>query len=406
MNCRLCHSDNVRNIIHLGKTPIANGYLENLDDSYPTYDLILIACEDCEFFQTSVTIPRNEIFSASYSYLSSVSSSWKYHLEDLASEIRFLNSNLIVDDTEKSLVVEIGVNDGGCLEFLSKDEFNRIGIEPALIPAQIAKSKGIEIENDFFGLLKAEEIVKKHGKANIIVANNVIGHVPDLYDFFSGICELLKHSGIIIIEIPSLEILFYRNQYDTIYHEHYSYFTLNSFLKLCKVFNLKLVKFDLIETHGGSFRFYVSFNDEYDYFSSQVLLPKEMLDFKISRIMSWQDKLDESKDFFFTWYSKNRSKRICGYGAAAKANTFMNFIGITNSHIDGIFDASNSKQGKFMPGSHIPILDVGDLEIVNPDILIIFVWNIKNEIIYFLSEHTKWHGTVVFFHPFFEEIEI
>ena len=396
--CRFCNSASMKVFLSLGKTPLANSYLtgETLDRAEPFYPLDLFLCENCFLVQLSEFEKAENIFSV-YAYFSSYSSSWLDHARNYAdSMIRRFGLD------GKSLVVELGSNDGYLLQFFRQRNIPVLGIEPAGNIAMIAQEKGIETQVAFFGSAFAEGLAKEGKRPDLIVGNNILAHVPDLNDFVSGMKKLLGEKGIITMEFPHLLKLIRENQFDTIYHEHFSYF---SFLTVVKVFEshgLDIFDVEEISTHGGSLRIYAKHSENKSIpisDSIQGLIAREIESGlnKVDTYFSFAERVKNIKagilDFLFT--ARRDRKTVVGYGAPAKGNTLLNYCGIKPDLINYTVDLNPYKQNKFLPGSRIPIFSPDKIRDTKPDFVFILPWNIKDEIIEQIDYVKEWGGKFV-----------
>jgi hypothetical protein len=304
--------------------------------------------------------------------------------------------------TANSRVVEIASNDGYLLQYFIKKKIPCLGVEPAENVADIAIKKGIPTEKAFFGAAFAKELAKKNGNANLILANNVLAHVPDINDFVLGLKLLLSEDGVITIEFPHLLKLIQENQFDTIYHEHFSYLSLYCVEKIFSNYGLKIFDIDEISTHGGSLRIYVTHVDSiFHPISSSVSKIRDSEDKalfnKISGYLGFEAKVNKVKRDLLTFLNKVKQdgKSVVGYGAAAKGNTLLNYCGIRSDYLDYIVDLSPHKQGLYMPGSHLPIYGPEKIAITKPDYVLILPWNISSEIISQNTHIQSWGGKFV-----------
>ena len=403
MKCRFCNKELTHKFIDLGVSPPSNAYLkyEDLHKKEKTYPLKVMVCNSCWLVQTEDFVGADEIFSKDYAYFSSYSSTWLDHSEEYS---KMIINRLSLG--ESSNVVEIASNDGYLLQYFKKRNIHCYGVEPTHSTAEFARQKGIPVVEDFFSRNLAEKLSKNKGMADLIIANNVLAHVPDINDFILGFSVLLKPSGTATFEFPHLLNLVNKKQFDTIYHEHYSYLSLMALDIIFKSHGMLVYDVDEISTHGGSLRLYVQkldtgLNQVRE--SVQRVLNKEKqakMD-TISFYEEFQLEAEKIKYNFLNFLAsaKNDKKKVAAYGAAAKGNTIMNFSGIDKSLISCIADRSKSKQGKYMPGSKIPIVNESELLDYMPDYVVIFPWNIKNEIIAQLSCIRGWGGKFVIVQP-------
>jgi 2-polyprenyl-3-methyl-5-hydroxy-6-metoxy-1,4-benzoquinol methylase len=381
MKCRFCKTKLVNKLIDLGKAPLVNAFLKknNLNKKENFYPLSLMFCNKCCLVQTRENISPKTIFKKNYPYFTSTSKSFLQHAKKFSKKIiKLLNLN------KDSTVVEIACNDGYLLKNFVARKIRCLGIEPSLSVAKVAKKKKIKVVTKFFSN-SLSMVISKNYKSDLIIANNVYAHIPDVIDFTKGLKNLLKPCGTIVIEFQYVISLIKRYQFDTIYHEHYSYYSLTSVNNILKSQNLKIYNIDKINTHGGSLRIYVCHNNYLKEVNKKVkqILKEERnivnspkfyknLNFKVNKIK--EDLLE------FLIKLKNENQKVCAYGAAAKGNTLLNFCKINSDLIYCIFDNSKSKQGMFMPGSHIPVLSSKSIKKIKPDYILILPWNIREEI--------------------------
>jgi hypothetical protein len=383
MKCRGCYSDKTRLLLDLGHSPISNEFLDShqLQDAEAHYPLKVHVCDFCGMVQIPEVTRKETLFSDNYVYFSSFSSSWLEHSKEYAAKM--ISEYEITND---DLVLEIASNDGYLLQYFKSLGIRVLGVEPAKSVADVAVSKGIETISDFFGkdlalTLRAEGILPK-----LIVANNVLAHVPDIQDFIEGVSILLDGQGFATFEFPHLSNLMEHNQFDTVYHEHYSYLSIEALKPIFASHNFDIFHVESLKTHGGSLRLFVAPHN------SQVIRANEIQELEL-RELEWSPRnsknaedlrfnaLKTKLDFLFELLAlKKLGLNVVGYGAAAKGNTLLNYCGIDSDLISYIVDRNPVKQGKFLPGSHIPVVPESQLEINPPDVVIIFPWNLKDEI--------------------------
>ena len=397
MSCRYCESKTI-SLLDLGYSPPSNQYISNTIDIEHYYPLVLSSCINCGLLQTTANLDSDLLFDDDYSYFSSYSSTWISHCEKLVEEI---NKNFKSDN-----VVEVASNDGYLLEILKNNNINSYGIEPTKSTAAVAIKKGLDVINDFLTLGLAKKLLKERGAVDVLIANNVLAHVPDLKDFIKSIYTLLNTNGVAIIEFPYAKNLVDENQFDTIYHEHYSYFTLST-LKF--IFNEnKLEIFDVmnINTHGGSLRIYVKKVTNNLSISNRV---SEMLKYEgLLKINSADYFLELQKTAFdakikllnFLLNCKLNNKKVIGYGAAAKGNTMLNYCGIKKDFLEFVVDKNPHKIGKLLPGSQIPIKEESQIKVFQPDYILILPWNIMDEVIDQLYYVKEWGAKFVVAIPY------
>ena len=395
MNCRHCSTKLTHPFIDLGSSPPSNAYLSDkaMKTSEKWYPLKVFVCNYCWLVQTEDFVGVNEMFSEEYAYYSSYSSSWLNHAKDYTKQMidRFnLNSN--------SNVIEVAANDGYLLQYVKNKGIPCYGIEPTNGTATAARKKSIEIVEEFLGEELAIELSNQKKQADLMVANNVLAHVPNINDFVKGFSILLKLDGVATFEFPYLVNLIEKNQFDTIYHEHYSYLSLSTVKTIFEFNGLKIFDVELLKTHGGSLRVFAERSDrEQKRTESQIvkkLLKNEsssgyLTKDRYSRVQLNAEKA-KNELLEFLLLKKKQVKSIFAYGAAAKGNTFINFAGIRSDLINAVADSNPQKQGKFMPGSRIPIISEKVLASQKPDYVIILPWNLSDEITNNLSYMTKW----------------
>lgn len=384
--------------VSLGSAPLSNAYIkkEQLARKEPLYPLDVYVCDNCLLVQLPEFESPENIFS-DYAYFSSCSETWMRHCEEYADKM-FKDYGI----NKKSRIVEIASNDGCLLQYFMRKGANVLGIEPAVNVAETARKKNVPTETAFFGARTAKRLACEGKTADLLIGNNVLAHVPDLNDFVQGLSILLNPNGMITMEFPHLARLIEGRQFDTIYHEHFSYF---SFLTAEKVFfSHSLVIFDVEElpTHGGSLRIYVKHkNDGTKPISERVhkMLDKETKSgyADITNYFAFDEKVKKARCELLSFLGKIRydGKTIVGYGAAAKGNTMLNYCGIKNDLIDYVADISPHKQGRFMPGSRIPIVSPDRIRQTKPDYILILPWNIKEEIMRQLSYVRDWGGSFI-----------
>jgi SAM-dependent methyltransferase len=374
-------------------SPLSNAYLsrEDLRKMEPFYPLHALVCERCFLVQLEeVESPKN-IFS-SYAYFSSYSDSWLDHVRRYVEETtkRFALS-------AKSLVIEIASNDGYLLQYFKANGVPVLGIEPAQNVAEVAREKGISTLTKFFGAGVARELSTGGQSADLIVANNVLAHVPDLNDFVDGLNVLLKPHGIITVEVPHLVRLIEGRQFDTIYHEHFSYFSLLALDGVFRKHGLTVFDVDQLSTHGGSLRLYIRHSGEGESAagkpSQERLCRVRDLEsaagmYSLKAYLDFEEKVRKTKRGLLEFLidAKGRGKSVAAYGAPAKGNTLLNYCGVGKDFIEYTVDISPHKQGLFLPGTHIPILHPDELRRTKPDYVLILPWNLREEILEQLAD--------------------
>lgn len=384
MRCRNCASSVPLQLIDLGYAPPSNAYLseENLNQPEIFLPLRVKVCTRCWLVQTEDFLERDSLFRPDYAYFSSTSQSWNSHARSFF-EMAFAEFRL----GPKSFVVELASNDGYLLKHFVEAGIPSLGIEPAQDVALHAESLGVETLRDFFGENLAAKVVAEFREADLIVANNVYAHVPDINDFTRGIKKLLAPNGTVTMEFPHLLNIVSDCQFDTLYHEHYSYLSLGTVVRIFRSAGLRVLRVEKLDTHGGSLRIYgCHADDRRDSDESLLQVVDEELRFGLEASSTYerfeQRALKLRNDFTkFLIERHELGQLVVGYGAAAKGNTLLNFAGIKKDLIAATFDAAPSKQGKFLPGSHIPILEPSLIPAVNPDVVVVFAWNIAQEIV-------------------------
>ncbi|MFA5216256.1 methyltransferase domain-containing protein [Sulfuricurvum sp.] len=401
MKCRFCSHEVHHEFIDLLNAPPSNAYLtfDQLDEPEIFYPLNVLVCEQCFLVQVDEYKKSDEIFDADYAYFSSMSSSWVEHAKnyvEMITEKQKLSSH--------SHVIEIASNDGYLLQFFYSKNIPCLGVEPTKSTADVARAKGINVIEDFFG----ETLAGTLQKADVILGNNVLAHVPNINDFVKGLKVALKHDGVITMEFPHLLNLIEKSQFDTIYHEHFSYLSLMTTMAVFKAHGLQIYDVEELVTHGGSLRIYATHieNDIAITTNVKTVLEKEAsanLD-TLEGYKGFQEKANKIKyDFLnFLLHAKAQNKKVIGYGAAAKGNTLLNYCGVKNDLIDFVVDKAPLKVGKYLPGSHIPIVMEENIKEAKPDFVIIFPWNIQDEIMKQLSYIREWNGQFVVAIPHLE----
>jgi SAM-dependent methyltransferase len=409
MKCRHCASELHLQFLDLGSTPPSNAYLSEalLREPEVWYPLRLLVCETCWLVQTEDHADREALFTDDYAYFSSFSTSWLAHAQNYVLEMaaRF-------DLNDSSCVVEIAANDGYLLQYLKVAGIPCYGVEPTAGTAAVARTKGIEIVEAFFGLMLANELLAAGRQADLIVANNVLAHVPDINDFVAGFALLLKPNGVVTFEFPHLLRMVQHNQFDTAYHEHYSYLSLTSVERIFGSNGLKVFDVQELTTHGGSLRVFAQRSDCGSYPDSPALVALRRIEMdagvKTAAFYGgFQAKAEKIKDdlIVFLIECKRHGVKVGAYGAAAKGNTLLNFAGVRTDLVPYVVDRNPAKQGKFMPGSRIPIVDESHLKRHKPDRILILPWNLHLEVMQQLEYSKDWLGKLVVAVPTFCVIE-
>jgi len=398
MNCRGCGAALNLPLIDLGTAPPSNAYLraEQLAQAEAWLPLKVGVCQQCWLVQTEDYTRADALFDADYAYFSSYSSSWLAHarqyVEDMSARFT-LGSD--------SRVVEIAANDGYLLQYVAARGIPCLGVEPTRSTAQAARGKGLEIREVFFGEQSARQLVQEGWGADLMAANNVLAHVPDINDFLRGFATLLKPSGVATFEFPHLLSLMAEHQFDTLYHEHYSYLSLTAVDILCRRNGLEIFDVQELPTHGGSLRVFVQRAG-----GPQALLPA------VGQLLEVESKVGvTSADFYstlapaaerikhqllrFLLQARAEGKRVVGYGAAAKGNTLLNYAGVRADLLAWVADANPHKQGKFLPGSRIPVVAPERLAIEQPDYVLVLPWNLLKEVSEQQALVREWGGRFV-----------
>ncbi|WP_022662589.1 class I SAM-dependent methyltransferase [Paucidesulfovibrio longus] len=394
MNCRFCNTPLSHQFIDLVGSPPSNSFLssEQLNEPETYYPLKLFVCRECHLVQIDEYKKSDDIFSSEYIYYSSYSTSWLRHAEQYVEMIARR-----LDLGPQSLVMEIASNDGYLLQYVAARGIPCLGVEPAVETSEVARSKGIEVLNEFFGKTLAARLSGQGRQADLIVGNNVLAHVPDINDFVAGLAEALKPGGTVTMEFPHLMRLVSENQFDTIYHEHFSYLSFHTVQRIFAAHGLKVYDVEELPTHGGSLRVYAGHAEN----AAQPVGPgvSQMLESERAAGMmemdyyeGFQAKADKVKHDLLEFLIDARrcGKKVAAYGAAAKGNTLLNYCGVKTDLVSFVVDRSPHKQGKFLPGCHIPVVGEDVLQTEQPDIVLILPWNIKDEIIEQLAYCKKW----------------
>lgn len=384
MNCRHCSEELEYTFLDLGYSPPSNAYLElqDLKKAEAYYPLKVKVCSNCWLVQTEDYTNADELFNDEYAYFSSTSTGWLTHAEEYSKKM-ISELNL----SSKSHVLEIASNDGYLLRNFVSNDIPCLGIEPTASTADVSESLGIPVLREFFGSDFARKIRSKGKQSDLVIGNNVYAHVPDINDFTLGIKYILKNNGTVTLEFPHLLNLIKKNQFDTIYHEHFSYLSAVAVSRIFHSVGLKIYKIEKIPTHGGSLRIFGTHSDsqiENDGSVAEILNEEEMFGIKsIDTYLCFQERANKVKNDLLEFLidQKKSGKKVAAYGAAAKGNTLLNYAGIKRDLISFVCDASESKQNKFMPGSHLPILKPDQLASHDLDYIIILPWNISDEVL-------------------------
>ncbi len=399
MKCNYCKSKINKVFLNLGKTPPANSLLKQKRNfkNEKKFELIVYVCEKCWLVQTKQVTDKKVFFNDKYPYYSSISKTWLSHCELFVKNvIKKFKLNTF------SNVIEIASNDGYLLQYFKKKKIPCFGIEPTKNTSNMCIRKGIPVIQKFFSFKLSKEIKKK---ADLVICNNVLAHVPNLIDFVKGLESLINDKGIITIEFPHIKNLIEKVQFDTIYHEHYFYFSIICLRKIFDRYNLKIFDVEKIETHGGSLRVYLckKSNSRMVTKKLQNILYEEKkfgLD-KIKTYLKFKNKVInlKQKSLKFINKCKINKKKIHAYGAAAKGITFINYLGIKRRDINYVYDSSKFKINKFLPASHIPIITPKNIQKEKPNYILILPWNLSKEVSLQLKIVKKWKCKFVTFIP-------
>ena len=403
MNCRHCNKHLELILIDLGNAPPSNAYLTKSSLQLPEkwLPLRVLVCKQCWLVQTEDYAGAEELFDAEYAYFSSFSDTWLQHAETFVTEMvrRFeLNTS--------SNVIEIAANDGYLLQYVLKQGIPCLGVEPTASTAAAARGKGITIIEEFFGPQLTDKLVADGKQADLIVANNVLAHVPDINNFVAGFASLLKPHGVATFEFPHLIRLIEHTQFDTIYHEHFSYLSLTAVKRVFDSNGLQIFDVQEIPTHGGSLRVFAQRKDECRHkitaavgmFLTNETNAGVQTEQYYTNFQMRANDIRQNLIKFLT-EAKRQGKSAVAYGAAAKGNTLLNFAGINSDLLSFVVDRNPSKQGKYMPGSHIPIVSEEYILKERPSYVVILPWNLKDEIAKQLGYIREWDGKFITFIP-------
>ena len=383
MKCRHCKQELREKFLDLGVMPPSNAYLskEDLEKPEPKYPLRLLVCTNCWLVQTEDFVGRSDLFTSEYAYFSSTSRSWLAHAAKYCEKV-IPQLGL----GPRSLVVEIASNDGYLLKNILGAGIPCLGIEPTASTAAAAEALGIPVVREFFGESLGQTLAAEGKQADLIIGNNVFAHVPDINDFVQGLKALLKQGGVVTLEFPHLMTLLEHCQFDTVYHEHFSYLSMHTTCRIFENVGLRVWHVEELPTHGGSLRIYGCHKDDPRKTESSIreLNEKEnkqgLQDLMIYKEFQRRaEKIKQDLHGFLT-KQKQAGKKVLGYGAAAKGNTLLNFAEVKTDLLPAVYDAAPSKQHKFMPGSRIPIRPQDEMRKDRPDCILILPWNIAEEI--------------------------
>ena len=396
--CRFCRQNLHFTFVDLGMSPLCESYVnvEQLNMMEPFYPLHVYVCENCFLVQLEEYVDPQNIFTE-YAYFSSYSNDWLKHAENY---VEMATTRFRLD--QSSLVVEVASNDGYLLQYFVARGVPALGIEPARNVAEVALQKGVPTRMEFFGEKTAQLLAAEGQSADLLLGNNVLAQVPDINDFVKGMKILLKPDGVITMEFPHLMRLIAENQFDTIYHEHFSYFSFITAEKIFAAHGLTMFDVEALPTHGGSLRIFARHSEN----ASREVSPRvhELRACEevagITRLDSYGDFTENVKEtkrklLDFLILAKREGKRIAGYGAPGKGNTLLNYCGIRTDFVDFTVDRNPYKQGKFLPGTHIPIYGPEKIKETRPDYLLILPWNFRDEIMAQNAYIHDWGGKFV-----------
>jgi hypothetical protein len=382
VNCRGCGASLSLTFLDLGSSPIANDLItfESLNSPEVCYPLHVMTCERCAFVQLPEVTSRESLFRSDYVYFSSYSSSWLEHSQEYAMKMIELLSL-----SEQDLVIEVASNDGYLLQYFIHGGIQVLGVEPSSGVAQVAVAKDVPTLTDFFGARLAKELATNQ-KPKLMIGNNVLAHVPDIHDFIEGFSLLIADDGVITFEFPHLLSLIRDNQFDTIYHEHYSYLTITALLPIFEKHGLKVIDVEKLSTHGGSIRVYVvpalsprgTSDSVVSVLAEEATLdPREQVVWESLQTRTLRVKIDLLEELI---KCKKNGLAVAAYGAAAKGNTLLNYLGVDSDLVEYVVDLNPHKQSKYLPGSRIPIVGIEHLKENQPDVLLVLPWNLADEI--------------------------
>ncbi|MEW6562284.1 MAG: class I SAM-dependent methyltransferase [Pseudomonadota bacterium] len=395
MHCRHCHNDLKHVFLDLGFAPPSNAYLslDELRKPEVYYPLKLYVCEECWLVQTEDYAQAEDLFSRDYAYFSSTSKSWLQHAARYCDQVisRFGLG-------PEHFVIEVAANDGYLLKNFVARNIPCLGVEPTDSTANAAEQLGVPILREFFGTQCAQQLAREGRCADLILGNNVYAHVPDINDFTAGLRDVLNPEGVITLEFPHLMQLIELNQFDTVYHEHFSYLSLNTVCRLFERAGLRVFDVELLPTHGGSLRVYGCHTGSRHQEKAAVaeLLEKEAAHGlqSLETYHAFQPRADKVKNdlLAFLIEQKRQGRKVAAYGAAAKGNTLLNYAGVKPDLLLYVCDAAPSKQNKYLPGSHIPVLQPDVIAMRQPDVVLILPWNIREEVMQQLENVRTWGG--------------
>ena len=399
MKCRHCAQQLTRSFVDLGAAPPSNAFRRpgQLAEPEIWLPLRVLVCDNCWLVQTADFAAPESLFDADYAYFSSVSSSWLQHAETY---VETMVTRFSLDPSSR--VVEVAANDGYLLQYVAARGIPCLGVEPTGNTAAAARAKGIPVVEAFFGRSLAQRLRDEYGYADLMVANNVLAHVPDINDFVGGFAVLLAKEGVATFEFPSLLSLVAQRQFDTIYHEHYSYLSLTAVERIFAANGLTVFDVENLPTHGGSLRIYAERSDAQRRRIGQGLVAQRAREAEAGVASpdfyaGLQARAEDVKDEFVRVLldAKRDGKKVCAYGAAAKGNTLLNFAGVRPDLLAFVVDRSPGKQGKHLPGSRIPVVPEEQIREMRPDYVVILPWNLRTEVAEQLAYVRDWGGRFV-----------
>lgn len=396
MKCRHCAAPVTLSLVDLGTAPPSNAYLDAqaLHGPERWYPLRVLVCEQCWLAQTEDFAQADELFSANYAYFSSYSSTWLAHAQSYV-EAMVQRWGL----NERSKVVEIAANDGYLLQYVAQRGIPCLGVEPTASTAAAARAKGIPIVEEFFGTVLAQKLLAQGHSADLMAANNVLAHVPDINDFVAGFATLLKPTGVATFEFPHLLQLVAQCQFDTIYHEHFSYLSLTAVQRIFAANGLTVFDVQELPTHGGSLRVFARRTNglERPVTPAVAALLEQEASAGMGHAAFYQGLQPQAlrikrELLTFLLQAQAQGRKVAAYGAAAKGNTLLNFAGVRSDLLPYVVDKNPAKQGQFLPGSRIPVVDENHLRAHRPDIVLILPWNLQAEVVQQLAYIHEWGG--------------
>lgn len=396
LECRVCTASAVP-FLDLGASPLSNGFLrgEQLAEMEPFYPLTVYVCPECFLVQLPRTETPARIFSNDYAYFSSYSESWLAHARAYC-EAMIPRLGL----SRSSRVVEVASNDGYLLQYFAAAGVPVLGIEPAANVADVARRKGIETLTTFFGAATAQQLVTLRGHADLLIGNNVLAHVPDLNDFVEGLRIMLAPEGTITLEFPHVLQMLRQNQFDTIYHEHFSYLSLVGVERVFRAHGLAVTDVEGLPTHGGSLRVFARHSERASPSANVAEMFEKERDFGLLRLTTYEEFSDrvrgiKRKLVSFLIAAREDGRTVAGYGAPAKGNTLLNYCGVRADLLEYTVDRSPYKQGLFLPGTRIPVYAPERIAETRPDYVLILPWNIKDEVMHQMAAVRSWGGRFV-----------